>query len=196
MCPKIKDGKHEDAILIPDMHLKEVHVIKSHKLLLKHVKSWGQRRLKIGTKDSPPGLDHNKREGGRVSFKKVGKELAESCSRSVLGPLKVGQEHRSKGVKLFSLIYKIVIIARVLSVTFSSKRVWDIFAGLIIRIQQKSILLALKWFLSSSQKKTEWAWPHTAAFYGPSLNFWLCNFPDGYAWQADSEAIVCFEMNP
>lgn len=46
-------------------------------------------------KDSPPGLDHNKREGRRVSFKKVGKELAESCNRRVLGPSKVGREHRS-----------------------------------------------------------------------------------------------------
>lgn len=58
---------------------------------------------------------------------------------------------------MFSLIYKIIIITRVLPVTFSSKRVWDIFDGLIIRIQQKSILLALKCFLSSSQKKKEWA---------------------------------------
>lgn len=43
--------------------------------------------------------------------------------------------------------------------------------------KKNSVLLALKWFLSSAQKGKEWAWPHIAAFHGSSLNFWLCNFP-------------------
>lgn len=37
MCPKIKDEKHDDDILILDMHLKEIYVIKSDTLLEKQV---------------------------------------------------------------------------------------------------------------------------------------------------------------
>lgn len=37
MCLEIKDEKHDDDVLIPDLHLKEIHAIKSDKLLEKQV---------------------------------------------------------------------------------------------------------------------------------------------------------------
>lgn len=41
MCPKTKNEKHDDYILTLDMHVEEIHVIKSDKLLEKQVSSWG-----------------------------------------------------------------------------------------------------------------------------------------------------------
>lgn len=39
MCPKIKNVNHDAYILTLDMHVKEIHVIKSDKLLEKQVSS-------------------------------------------------------------------------------------------------------------------------------------------------------------
>lgn len=41
MCPKIKNEKYDDYILTLDMHVEEIYVVKSDKLLEKQVSSSG-----------------------------------------------------------------------------------------------------------------------------------------------------------